>query len=40
MKMLIRPVALVTILSVLGQALVSADTFTNVKLMVNTGEKA
>ena len=40
MKMLIRPVALVTILAVLGQALVSADTFTNVKLMVNTGEKA
>jgi hypothetical protein len=28
MKTLIRPVALVTILSVLGQTLVSADTFT------------
>ena len=35
-----RPVACFVLLSVLAHSIASADTFTNVKLMVNTGEEA
>jgi hypothetical protein len=35
-----RAAALAVLVSLLGQSVASADTFRNVKLMVNTGEKA
>lgn len=40
MRPWIRVVASCLLVSMLLQSLVAADTFTNVKLMVNTGEKA
>lgn len=40
MTRLTRFVALVLVAALLGQSIVGADTFTNVKLMINTGEKA
>ena len=40
MRCLHRLVACFVLLSVLAHSIASADTFTNVKLMVNTGEKA